>query len=110
MRTVLGMEATEMADVFDEWNRGDLESFLIEITAKILRVNDPETKKPTVAPALDVAGEKGTGTGRPRVCPERDHGESPARQRPGDEEAARRPRLGRGRPEGHGQVDFGHRA
>jgi 6-phosphogluconate dehydrogenase len=41
MRTVIGMEATEMADVFDEWNRGDLESFLIEITAQILRVKDP---------------------------------------------------------------------
>jgi 6-phosphogluconate dehydrogenase len=61
MRRVLGMSASEMADVFDEWNRGDLESFLIEITAKILRVNDPETKKPLVDLVLDVAGQKGTG-------------------------------------------------
>ncbi|HEY1402688.1 MAG TPA: NADP-dependent phosphogluconate dehydrogenase, partial [Pyrinomonadaceae bacterium] len=61
MRTVLGMEATEMADVFDEWNRGDLESFLIEITAQILRVRDPETGKPLVDLVLDKAGQKGTG-------------------------------------------------
>src|SRR3989440_1004673 len=61
MRRVLGMTATEMADVFDEWNRGDLESFLIEITAKILRVNDPETGKPLVDLILDKAGQKGTG-------------------------------------------------
>ncbi|HEY9404679.1 MAG TPA: NADP-dependent phosphogluconate dehydrogenase [Pyrinomonadaceae bacterium] len=61
MRTVIGMEATEMADVFDEWNRGDLESFLIEITAQILRVKDPETGKPLVDLVLDKAGQKGTG-------------------------------------------------
>src|SRR5436305_1997347 len=50
-----------MADVFDEWNRGDLESFLIEITAKILRVKDPDTGKPLVDLILDKAGQKGTG-------------------------------------------------
>jgi 6-phosphogluconate dehydrogenase len=61
MRTVLRMEATEMADVFDEWNRGDLESFLIEITAQILRVKDTETGKPLVDLVLDKAGQKGTG-------------------------------------------------
>src|SRR3954468_18084977 len=61
MRRVLGMSAIEMADVFDEWNRGDLESFLIEITAKILRVKDPETGKPLVDLILDKAGQKGTG-------------------------------------------------
>ncbi|PYS83027.1 MAG: phosphogluconate dehydrogenase (NADP(+)-dependent, decarboxylating) [Acidobacteria bacterium] len=61
MRRVLGMSALEMADVFDEWNRGDLESFLIEITAKILRVKDPETGKPLVDLILDKAGQKGTG-------------------------------------------------
>jgi 6-phosphogluconate dehydrogenase len=61
MRTVLGMEATEMADVFDEWNRGDLESFLIEITAQILRVRDTETGRPLVDLVLDKAGQKGTG-------------------------------------------------
>jgi 6-phosphogluconate dehydrogenase len=61
MRNVLGLEAAEMADIFDEWNRGDLESFLIEITAKILRVKDPETGKPLVDLILDKAGQKGTG-------------------------------------------------
>src|SRR5437660_3592814 len=61
MRRVLGMSALEMADIFDEWNRGDLESFLIEITAKILRVKDPQTGKPLVDLILDKAGQKGTG-------------------------------------------------
>src|SRR5438132_5169959 len=61
MRNVLGLGAAEMADIFDEWNRGDLESFLIDITAKILRVNDPETGKPLVDLILDKAGQKGTG-------------------------------------------------
>jgi 6-phosphogluconate dehydrogenase len=61
MRSILGMQAEEMADVFDEWNRGDLESFLIEITAQILRVKDPETGKPLVDLVLDKAGQKGTG-------------------------------------------------
>jgi 6-phosphogluconate dehydrogenase len=61
MRNVLGLEAAEMADIFDEWNRGDLESFLIEITANILRVKDPETGQPLVNLILDKAGQKGTG-------------------------------------------------
>src|SRR5918997_1127143 len=61
MRRLLGMSADEMADVFDEWNRGDLESFLIEITAQILRVKDPETGRPLVDLVLDKAGQKGTG-------------------------------------------------
>src|SRR5215216_6147699 len=61
MRRVLGMSADEMADVFDEWNRGELESFLIEITSQILRVKDPETGKPLVDLVLDKAGQKGTG-------------------------------------------------
>jgi 6-phosphogluconate dehydrogenase len=61
MRNVLGLSPDEMADIFDEWNRGALESFLIEITAKILRVRDPETKRPLVDLVLDAAGQKGTG-------------------------------------------------
>jgi 6-phosphogluconate dehydrogenase len=61
MRNILGLEAAEMADIFDEWNRGDLESFLIEITAKILRVRDEETGQPLVDLVLDKAGQKGTG-------------------------------------------------
>jgi 6-phosphogluconate dehydrogenase len=61
MRRVLGMTTEEMADVFDEWNRGDLESYLIEITGQILRVKDPETGRPLVDLVLDKAGQKGTG-------------------------------------------------
>jgi 6-phosphogluconate dehydrogenase len=60
-RDGFGLSADQMADIFDEWNRGDLESYLIEITAKILRVKDPETGKPLVDLVLDKAGQKGTG-------------------------------------------------
>src|SRR2546422_2689718 len=60
-RDGFGLSADETADIFDEWNRGDLESYLIEITAKILRVKDPETGKPLVDLVLDKAGQKGTG-------------------------------------------------
>ena len=51
----------QVAEIFEEWNHGDLESYLIEITAKILRVKDPETGKPLVDLVLDKAGQKGTG-------------------------------------------------
>jgi 6-phosphogluconate dehydrogenase len=57
----LGLSAAELADVFDEWNHGPLESFLIEITAKIFTVIDPETDTPLVERVLDRAGQKGTG-------------------------------------------------
>jgi 6-phosphogluconate dehydrogenase len=60
-RDGFGLSSDEMADIFDEWNRGDLESYLIEITAKILRVRDEETGKPLVDLVLDKAGQKGTG-------------------------------------------------
>jgi 6-phosphogluconate dehydrogenase len=61
MHRGLGLEVDELADIFDEWNRGELESYLIEITAQILRVKDPETGKPLVDLVLDKAGQKGTG-------------------------------------------------
>jgi 6-phosphogluconate dehydrogenase len=61
LRDGFGLSTEQMADIFDEWNRGDLESYLIEITAKILRVKDPETGKPLVDLVLDKAGQKGTG-------------------------------------------------
>ena len=61
LRDGFGLSTAEMADIFAEWNRGDLESYLIEITAKILRVKDPETEKPLVDLVLDKAGQKGTG-------------------------------------------------
>jgi len=61
LRDGFGLSTDSMADIFEEWNRGDLESYLIEITAKILRVKDPETGKPLVDLVLDKAGQKGTG-------------------------------------------------
>lgn len=61
LRNGFGLSADETADIFDEWNQGDLDSYLIEITAKILRVKDPETGKPLVELVLDKAGQKGTG-------------------------------------------------
>ncbi|MCC6669794.1 MAG: NADP-dependent phosphogluconate dehydrogenase [Planctomycetes bacterium] len=61
MGTVLGMGAEAMAPVFAAWNRGPLESFLIEITATVLTKHDPETGKPMVDVILDRAGQKGTG-------------------------------------------------
>ena len=61
LRRGLGMKADELAGVFDSWNRGKLESFLIEITAHIFRVKDEETGGPLVDSVLDKAGQKGTG-------------------------------------------------
>jgi len=57
----LGMTAIEMADVVDAWNRGDLESYLVEITEQILRRADPETGRPLVEMIVDTAAQKGTG-------------------------------------------------
>jgi 6-phosphogluconate dehydrogenase len=61
MRKGFGLPAPEMAKVFAEWNRSELESYLIEITAKILSVRDAETGKPLVDLIKDQAGQKGTG-------------------------------------------------
>ncbi len=56
-----GMGADEMADVFDRWNEGELQSYLIQITGRALRQRDPETGLPVVDLILDKAGQKGTG-------------------------------------------------
>lgn len=61
MRRGLGMGAHEIADEFNHWNQGILDSFLIEITSQILTVDDEETGKPLVDLILDKAGQKGTG-------------------------------------------------
>ena len=61
MRKGLRMDADRMAQVFEEWNKGELESYLIEITEKILRVREPITRKPLVDLVRDQAGQKGTG-------------------------------------------------
>src|SRR3989441_9500096 len=61
MKNVLGMETPELAEIFTEWNKGELDSYLIEITSQIFRKIDPETGKPMVDVILDKAGQKGTG-------------------------------------------------
>ncbi len=61
MRGLLGLKPAEMGAIFTEWNQGILGSFLIEITADILKQKDPVTKKPFVDVVLDTAGQKGTG-------------------------------------------------
>jgi 6-phosphogluconate dehydrogenase len=60
MRDALGMSNYEMAYVFKEWNRGELDSFLIEITGEILAFHDADGSQP-VDYILDAAGQKGTG-------------------------------------------------
>jgi 6-phosphogluconate dehydrogenase len=61
LRDALGKSAPEIADVFAEWNKGDLDSFLIEITAEVLRQTDAKTGKPLVDVIVDEAEQKGTG-------------------------------------------------
>lgn len=60
MKRGLGLSAKEMADVFAEWNKGVLDSFLIEITRDVLRFDDDDGT-PLVEKILDSAGQKGTG-------------------------------------------------
>ncbi|WP_404802992.1 NADP-dependent phosphogluconate dehydrogenase [Microbacterium pullorum] len=61
IRRGTGKSPAEIADVFAEWNRGELESYLIEITAEVLRQVDAATDRPLVDVILDQAGAKGTG-------------------------------------------------
>ncbi|OJY42613.1 NADP-dependent phosphogluconate dehydrogenase [Pseudonocardia sp. 73-21] len=59
---VAGLDAPAIAAIFEEWNSGDLESFLIEITAKVLAKKDEKTDGPLVDVIVDRAEQKGTGT------------------------------------------------
>ncbi|KKI93052.1 6-phosphogluconate dehydrogenase [Bacillus sp. SA1-12] len=61
LKNVLGLSADELHEVFAEWNKGELDSYLIEITADIFTKKDDETGKPLVDVILDTAGQKGTG-------------------------------------------------
>ena len=61
LRDALGLTAGEIADVFTQWNSGDLDSFLVEITAEVLRQVDAKTGKPLVDVIVDEAEQKGTG-------------------------------------------------
>jgi 6-phosphogluconate dehydrogenase len=61
MKELLGLSTQQLHEVFSEWNQGELDSYLIEITADIFSKTDPETGKPLVDVILDTAGQKGTG-------------------------------------------------
>lgn len=61
LKNLLGLNADELHQVFAEWNKGELDSYLIEITADIFTKKDEETGKPLVDVILDKAGQKGTG-------------------------------------------------
>ena len=61
LRYGAGMEPAEIAEVFKTWNEGDLDSYLIEITAEVLSQVDEKTGKPLVDVIVDSAGQKGTG-------------------------------------------------
>jgi 6-phosphogluconate dehydrogenase len=61
LRDGLGLTAPQIADVFTEWNAGDLDSFLVEITAEVLRQVDAKTSQPLVDLIVDEAEQKGTG-------------------------------------------------
>ena len=61
LKAIVEMDAAQLADTFAEWNKGELDSYLIEITSQIFRKVDPETGKPLVDVILDKAGQKGTG-------------------------------------------------
>ncbi|SDO47970.1 NADP-dependent phosphogluconate dehydrogenase [Alkalicoccus daliensis] len=61
LKNILGMETDELHEVFSEWNKGELDSYLIEITSEIFTKQDDETGKAMVDVILDTAGQKGTG-------------------------------------------------
>ncbi len=61
MRSVLGLDPKELSGIFDRWNKGKLDSYLIEITRDIFAATDLDTGKPMIDLILDTAGQKGTG-------------------------------------------------
>ncbi len=61
LKNAAGLSNEEIGEVFTEWNQGDLDSFLIEITAQIFQTKDPDTGGHLVDYVLDKAGQKGTG-------------------------------------------------
>ena len=61
MSSIVDLSPFEIGDIFNEWNKGELDSFLIEITGDILKQKDPRTNEPFVDIVLDAAGQKGTG-------------------------------------------------
>src|SRR5947209_7822421 len=61
LKDVAGMDNDELGETFTEWNKSELDSYLIDITSQIFRKIDPETGKALVEVILDKAGQKGTG-------------------------------------------------
>lgn len=61
MRQAMGMSPNEIAAIFREWNKGQLNSYLIEISAEVLDCIDNETQAPLIDVIMDKAGQKGTG-------------------------------------------------
>src|SRR6185369_5875606 len=61
LSSVLGLDADQLHQVFGRWNKGPLDSYLIEITRDIFAYRDPDTGKPLVELILYAAGQKGTG-------------------------------------------------
>ena len=61
LHRVLGLSAAEISEIFGEWNKGEVDSFLMEISTQILATVDPSTGKPMVDVIMDRAGNKGTG-------------------------------------------------
>jgi 6-phosphogluconate dehydrogenase len=61
MKNLLNMNAEDIGEVYEEWNKGELNSYLVEITAKIMKKIDNETGKPLIDLILDKASQKGTG-------------------------------------------------
>ncbi|WP_422933423.1 NADP-dependent phosphogluconate dehydrogenase [Sinomonas sp. P47F7] len=61
LRSGAGLEPAEQSAIFEEWNKGELSSFLIEITSEVLRHVDAKTGQPFVDVVVDAAGQKGTG-------------------------------------------------
>ncbi len=61
LREGLGLDCDEIADIFEQWNKGVLDSYLMEISVEVLRYKDVETKQHLVDIVLDKAGQKGTG-------------------------------------------------
>jgi len=61
LKSTLGLEAAELAEIFGQWNKGELNSYLIEITAAVLARKDEDTGQALVDMILDKAGQKGTG-------------------------------------------------
>lgn len=61
LKNALGLSAYQLADIFEKWNQSELQSYLIQITAEVLRKRDDETGHPLVDMILDEAQQKGTG-------------------------------------------------